>query len=160
MSKRCYYEVLSVQRTVGEDELKKSFRRLAMKFHPDRNPDADAQEKFKEAKEAYEILSDPQKRAMYDQHGHAAFEAGMGGGRGGFHADVGDIFGDIFSDIFGMGGGRGGGARARRGADLRYVMELDLEEAVAGIDREIDIPTLVACEPCHVSGSSDGKTTS
>ena len=158
MSKRCYYEVLSVQRTANEDELKKSFRRLAMKFHPDRNPDADAQDKFKEAKEAYEVLTDPQKRTLYDQHGHAAFEAGMGGGRGGFHADVGDIFGDIFSDIFGMGGGRGGQQRARRGSDLRYLMELDLEEAVAGIERDIEIPTLVACEPCKGSGSTDGKT--
>ena len=155
MSKRCYYEVLSVERSVNEDELKKSFRRLAMKFHPDRNPDADAQEKFKEAKEAYEILSDPQKRALYDQHGHAAFEAGMGGGRGGFHADVGDIFGDIFSDIFGMGGGRG---RARRGSDLRYLIELDLEEAVFGVDKQIEVPTLVECGSCDVSGSADGKT--
>ena len=159
MSKRCYYEVLSVERTANEDELKKSFRRLAMKFHPDRNPDADAQDKFKEAKEAYEILTDSQKRALYDQHGHAAFEAGMGGGRGGgFHSDVGDIFGDIFSDIFGMGGARGGQQRQRRGADLRYLMELDLEEAVAGIERDIEIPTLVACEPCKGSGSNDGKT--
>ncbi|HOV57837.1 MAG TPA: molecular chaperone DnaJ [Rhodanobacteraceae bacterium] len=158
MSKRCYYETLSVERTASEEELKKSFRRLAMKFHPDRNPDADAQERFKEAKEAYEILSDPQKRALYDRHGHAAFEAGVGGGQGGFHGDVGDIFGDIFSDIFGMGGGRGG-ARPRRGADLRFLLELDLEEAVAGVERSIEVPTLVPCEPCHGSGSADGKTT-
>ena len=157
MSKRCYYEVLSVERTASEDELKKSFRRLAMKFHPDRNPDQDAQDKFKEAKEAYEVLSDAQKRALYDQHGHAAFEAGMGGRGAGFHGDVGDIFGDIFSDIFGMGGSRGG-ARARRGADLRYLLELDLEEAVFGVDRTIEVPTLIACEPCKGSGSLDGKT--
>ncbi len=158
MSKRCYYEVLSVERTASDNELKTSFRRLAMKFHPDRCPDDPAaQEKFKEAKEAYEILSDGQKRAAYDQHGHAAFEHGMGGrGGGGFSGDVGDIFGDIFSDIFGMGGARGG--RARRGSDLRYLLELDLEEAVFGVDKQIEVPTLVACGQCQGSGSEDGKT--
>jgi len=158
MSKRCYYEILSVERSANDDELKKSFRRLAMKFHPDRCPDDPAaQEKFKEAKEAYEVLGDAQKRAAYDQYGHAAFEnGGMGGGRGGgFQGDVGDIFGDIFSDIFGMGGGRG---RARRGSDLRYLLELDLEEAVFGVDKQIDVPTLVACKSCEGSGSEDGKT--
>ncbi|WP_440222995.1 molecular chaperone DnaJ [Dokdonella sp. MW10] len=160
MSKRCYYEILSVERTATDDELKKSFRRLAMKFHPDRCPDDPAaQDKFKEAKEAYEILGDAQKRAAYDQYGHAAFEnGGMGGGRGGggFNGDVGDIFGDIFSDIFGMGGnGRG---RPRRGSDLRYLLELDLEEAVFGIERQIEVPTLVACKGCDGSGSQDGKT--
>ena len=159
MSKRCYYEVLSVERTVNDEQLKKSFRRLAMKFHPDRCPDDPAaQEKFKEAKEAYEVLSDAQKRAMYDQHGHAAFEHGMGGGRGaaGFNGDVGDIFGDIFSDIFGMGGG--GRGRARRGSDLRYLIELDLEEAVFGVDKQIEVPTLVECGTCKGNGSADGKT--
>jgi molecular chaperone DnaJ len=158
MSKRCYYEVLSVERGVSDDELKKSFRRLAMKCHPDRCPDDPAaQEKFKEAKEAYEILSDQKKRALYDQHGHAAFEHGMGGrGGAGFNGDVGDIFGDIFSDIFGgMGGGRG---RARRGSDLRYLIELDLEEAVFGIEKQIEVPTLVECDSCSGSGSEDGKT--
>ncbi|MFO1506068.1 MAG: molecular chaperone DnaJ [Lysobacterales bacterium] len=155
MSKRDYYEVLGVSRTVGEIDLKKAFRRQAMKYHPDRCPDADAQERFKEAKEAYEVLSDPQKRALYDRHGHDAFAGGIGAG-GGFHADVGDIFGDIFSDIFGMGGGR---SRARRGADLRYALELDLEEAVSGIERQIEVPTLVECATCHGSGSSDGRTT-
>lgn len=156
MSKRCYYEVLGVARDVSDEELKKSFRRLAMKCHPDRCPDDPAaQEKFKEAKEAYEVLSDGHKRALYDQHGHAAFEHGMGGGRGGFNGDVGDIFGDIFSDIFGMGGGRG---RARRGSDLRYLVELDLEEAVFGIDKQIEVPTLVECDACDGSGSEDGKT--
>ncbi len=159
MAKRCYYEVLSVERTVDDGELKKSFRRLAMKYHPDRCPDDPAaQEKFKEAKEAYEVLTDPQKRAAYDRHGHAAFEHGMGGrGGGGFNGDVGDIFGDIFSDIFGMGGARGGG-RPRRGSDLRYLLELDLEEAVFGVDRQIEVPTLVACGSCEGSGSEDGKT--
>ena len=159
MTKRCYYEVLSVERSASDDELKKSFRRLAMKFHPDRCPDDPAaQDKFKEAKEAYEVLSDAQKRALYDQHGHAAFEHGMGGRGGGFHGDVGDIFGDIFSDIFGMGGG-GGRGRARRGSDLRYLLELDLEEAVFGVDKQIEVPTLVACGRCKGSGSADGRTT-
>ncbi|MBS0432586.1 MAG: molecular chaperone DnaJ [Proteobacteria bacterium] len=151
--KRCYYEVLGVERAAGDEELKKAFRRLAMKNHPDRCPDdPHAQERFKEAKEAYEVLGDPQRRAQYDQYGHAAFEHGMGGRNGGGFADVGDIFGDIFSDIF------GGGRRSARGADLRYVMELDLEEAVAGIERQIEIPTLVLCHHCNGSGSADGKT--
>jgi len=156
MSKRCYYEVLGVERNASEDDLKKAFRRLAMKHHPDRNPDnKDCESQFKEAKEAYEVLGDAQKRALYDRHGHAAFEAGMGrGGAPGGFADVGDIFGDIFSDIFGMGGGQG---RQRRGSDLRYVLELDLEEAVFGVERKIDVPTLAACESCNGSGSSDGK---
>jgi molecular chaperone DnaJ len=157
MSKRCYYEVLGVTRSANNDELKKSFRRLAMKCHPDRCPDDPAaQDKFKEAKEAYEILSDQRKRSMYDQHGHAAFEHGGGNGTGGFNGDVGDIFGDIFSDIFGgMGGGR---TRARRGSDLRYLIELDLEEAVFGIERQIEVPTLVECGSCGGSGSQGGKT--
>lgn len=154
MSKRCYYEVLGVERSVGEDELKRAFRRLAMKCHPDRCPDdPEAQERFKEAREAYEVLADPRRRTMYDQHGHAAFEHGGAGAGGGFHADVGDIFGDIFSDIFGAGRGR-----PRRGSDLRYLMELDLEEAVFGIEKQIEVPTLVECEPCAGSGSEDGRT--
>src|SRR5579863_6498547 len=122
MSKRDYYQVLGVERGASEEDLKKAFRRLAMKHHPDRNPDnKECEAHFKEAKEAYEVLGDSQKRALYDRHGHAAFEAGMGRGGGGGFADVGDIFGDIFSDIFGMGGGQG---RQRRGSDLRYVLEL------------------------------------
>jgi len=155
MTKRDYYEVLGVERGIAEDGLKKAFRRVAMKCHPDRCPDDPAaQEKFKEAKEAYEVLSDARKRAAYDQHGHAAFE--NGGGRNGFNGDVGDIFGDIFSDIFGMGGaGRG---RTRRGSDLRYLIELDLEEAVFGIEKQIEVPTLVECGSCSGSGSEDGKT--
>jgi len=152
MSKRDYYEVLGVGRSASDEELKKAFRRLAMKYHPDRCPDdAEAPEKFKEAKEAYEVLCDARKRALYDQHGHAAFEQGMGGG-GGFHGNVGDIFGDIFSDIFG-GGGRGG---PRRGSDLRYLIEIDLEEAVFGIEKQIEVPTLVECGTCSGSGSADG----
>lgn len=156
MSKRDYYEVLGVSRTVTEVELKTSFRRIAMKCHPDRCPDdPSAQEKFKEAKEAYEVLSDAQKRALYDQLGHKAFEGGVGRG-GGFQGDVGDIFGDIFSDIFGMGGG--GRGRQRRGSDLVYRLEVDLEEAVFGIDKDIELQTLAECEKCNGSGSADGKT--
>ncbi|KAB7774212.1 molecular chaperone DnaJ [Xanthomonas sp. LMG 12462] len=157
MSKRDYYEVLGVARTASDDELKKAYRRCAMKYHPDRNPgDHAAEAAFKECKEAYEVLSDGNRRRMYDAHGHAAFEhgmGGMGGGPGG--PDMGDIFGDIFGNIF---GGAGGGGRApRRGADIGYVLELDLEEAVAGIERRIEIPTLSECEHCHGSGSEDGK---
>jgi molecular chaperone DnaJ len=150
--KRCYYEVLGVARGASDEELKKAFRRLAMKNHPDRCPDdPHAQDRFKEAKEAYEILGDPQRRAMYDQYGHAAFENGAGRRGGAPFGDVGDIFGDIFSDIF------GGGRRAARGSDLRYVLELDLEEAVAGIDKKIQVPTLVNCHHCNGTGSADGK---
>jgi len=159
MSKRDYYEVLGVARSASEEELKKAYRRCAMKHHPDRNPGAAAAEAaFKECKEAHEVLSDGGKRRMYDQHGHAAFQHGMGGaGPAPGGADMGDIFGDIFGNIF--GGGVGGGARAaRRGADVGYVMELDLEDAVAGIDKRIEIPTLAICDPCRGSGSEDGKT--
>jgi molecular chaperone DnaJ len=157
MSKRDYYEVLGVSRDVSDEDLKKAYRRCAMKHHPDRNPgDTVALEAFKDCKEAYEVLSDASKRRMYDAHGHAAFEHGMGGGAGagaGF-ADMGDIFGDIFGNIF---GGAASGRGARRGADVGYVMELDLEEAVAGIERRIEIPTLAECEPCRGTGSEDGK---
>jgi len=156
MSKRDYYEVLGVQRDASEEDLKKAYRRCAMKHHPDRNPDdPEALARFKECKEAYEVLSDGGKRRMYDQHGHAAFEHGMGGGNAGpgFH-DVGDIFGDIFGNIFGGGGAR---QAPRRGADVGYVMELDLEEAVAGVEKKIELPTLSACTVCSGSGSEDGK---
>jgi len=157
MSKRDYYEVLGVSRDVSDEDLKKAYRRSAMKHHPDRNPgDTVALEAFKECKEAYEVLSEPSKRRMYDAHGHAAFEHGMGGGQGpgaGF-GDMGDIFGDIFGNIFGGGApGRG----ARRGADIGYVMELDLEDAVAGTEKRIEIPTFVPCPPCASTGSEDGK---
>lgn len=160
MSKRDYYQVLDVARNASEEDLKKAYRRCAMKYHPDRNPgDKSAEAAFKECKEAYEVLSDGGKRRLYDQHGHAAFEHGMGGGNagpgGGFGgADMGDIFGDIFGNIFG-GGGRQQGPR--RGADVGYVMELDLEEAVAGVEKTIHIPTMANCEPCKGSGSEDGK---
>lgn len=157
-AKRDYYEVLGVARTAGEDELKKAFRRLAMKYHPDRNPDnAQAQEHFKEAKEAYEVLGDAQKRALYDQYGHRAFEGGMGNSAAGGaeFGDLGDLLGGIFGDIFGGGGRRGGGQR--RGADLRYVLEVELEQAVAGFSKTIEIPTQVHCHHCNGSGSADGK---
>ena len=156
MDKRDYYEVLGVSRSAGADELKKAYRRCAMKHHPDRNPgDAAAEAAFKECKEAYEVLSDPDRRRMYDQHGHAAFEHGMGGGAGGpGFADMNDIFGDIFGNIFGGGAGPRG---PRRGADIGYVLELNLEEAVGGVTREIEIPTLEECDTCDGSGSADGK---
>lgn len=158
MSKRDYYEVLGAARDASEEDLKKAYRRCAMKHHPDRNPgNAAAEAAFKECKEAYEVLSDGGKRRMYDQHGHAAFQHGMGGGGPGpAGADMGDIFGDIFGNIF--GGSAGGSRAARRGADVGYVMELDLEEAVAGVEKRIEIPTLAICDPCRGSGSEDGKT--
>lgn len=161
--KRDFYEVLGVAKGATEREIKKAYKRLAMKFHPDRNDgDAAAAEKFKEVKEAYEVLSDPQKKAAYDQYGHAAFEqGGMGGGAGGFGgggADFGDIFGDVFGDIFGGGRRGGGGPRAQRGADLRYNMELTLEEAVRGCEKEITVPTYVECDKCHGNGAKKGTT--
>ncbi|MGC8854861.1 MAG: molecular chaperone DnaJ [Halothiobacillaceae bacterium] len=161
MAKKDLYEILGVAKNASEDELKKAYRRLAMKYHPDRNPDdKDAEAKFKEAKEAYEILSDAQKRAAYDQFGHAAFEAGMGGGAGpGYGAGFGgasfsDIFGDVFGDIF--GGGRGRGTRAYRGADLQYNLEISLEEAVAGTTVKIRVPTTEPCTACGGSGAKKG----
>jgi molecular chaperone DnaJ len=162
MSKRDYYEVLGVQRNATEAEIKKAFKRLAMKYHPDRNPDdEEAKTKFGEAREAYDVLSDAQKRAAYDQFGHAGVEGGMGGGPGGFGggggASFSDIFGDVFGDIFGGGGARGG-QRAYRGADLRYNLELSLEEAVAGTTVKIRVPTFVACEECGGSGAKKGSS--
>lgn len=157
MAKRDYYEILGVERSADEREIKKAYKRLAMKFHPDRNPDnPESEEKFKEAKEAYEILSDAQKRAAYDKFGHAGVDpnqAGPGGFGGG--ADFGDVFGDIFGDIF--GGGRRS-QRAARGSDLRYNMELTLEEAVRGVSKEIKVPTLVECDECHGSGARTGTS--
>ncbi|CZF85967.1 molecular chaperone DnaJ [Grimontia marina] len=160
MSNRDFYEVLGVSRDASERDIKKAYKRLAMKYHPDKNPgDETAAEKFKEVKLAYEILTDDQKRAAYDQYGHAAFEQGGMGGGGGFGggADFSDIFGDVFGDIFG-GGRRGGQARAQRGADLRYNMELSLEEAVRGVTKEIDVPTYVSCDPCGGSGAKPGSS--
>ena len=158
MSKRDYYEVLCVERTASEIEIKKAYRRLAMKHHPDRNPnDTEAEAKFKEAKEAYEVLSDAQKRAAYDQFGHAGVEqgAGMGGGPGG---NFSDIFGDVFGDIFGGGGGGRRGERVYRGADLQYNLELSLEDAVHGKTVKIRVPTYVKCNKCNGSGAKQGSS--
>lgn len=154
MSKRDYYQVLGVQKNASEVELKKAYRRLAMKYHPDRNPDdKTAEESFKEVKEAYEVLSEPQKRAAYDQFGHAGIDAAMGGGGGGF----GDI-GDIFESVFGGGFRNGGGQRAFRGSDLRYDLTLSLEEVVVGTEVKIRVPTQVICETCHGSGAKAGTS--
>ena len=157
MSKRDYYEVLNVARNASEAEVKQAYRRLAMKLHPDRNPgDQVAEERFKEAKEAYEVLSDSRKRTAYDQFGHAGVDGTAGGGFGGFGeaADLGDIFGGVFRDIF--GGMRGGGGQNYRGADLRYTLELTLEEAVFGTTAKIRVPTLVSCATCAGSGAKPG----
>ncbi|MEM7253233.1 MAG: molecular chaperone DnaJ [Pseudomonadota bacterium] len=158
MDKRDYYEVLSVGKDADDAALKKSYRRLAMKFHPDRNPgDTQAEEKFKEAKEAYEVLSDAQKRAAYDQFGHAGVSQSASGGPGaGFSGGFRDIFDDVFGDIFGARSG--GGQRAYRGADLRYNLELELEEAVAGRDVSLEVPRWSACETCDGSGSRPGSS--
>ena len=164
MSKRDYYEVLGVKRDAAEADIKKAYRRLAMKHHPDRNTeDKDAEARFKEAKEAYEVLSDEKKRAAYDQFGHAGVDAHAAGARGpgGAGFDPNDVFGDIFGDVFGdiFSGGRGGrgGQRVYRGADLRYGLELTLEQAVAGDTVTIHVPTLVSCETCHGSGAKPGS---
>ena len=154
MAKRDYYEVLGIGREAGDDALKKSYRRLAMKYHPDRNPDDEqAEERFKEAKEAYEVLSDPQKRAAYDQFGHDGVNTeGFAGS--GFAGGFRDIFDDVFGDIFGSRGG--GGGRAYRGSDLRYPLELDLEQAVSGDTVTIRIPTVIDCEICTGTGARPG----
>src|ERR1700761_4632764 len=162
MSKRDYYKVLDVPKTATEAEIKKAYRRLAMKFHPDRNPnDKEAEERFKEAKEACEVLTDANKRAVYDQHGHAGIEAHSrgGGGRSGGDA-FSDIFGDVFGDIFGAR--RGGDPRTQqfRGADLRLELELDLDQAVFGYTTEVEVPKLSECETCHGSGAAKGSTAS
>ena len=158
MSKRDYYQVLSVPRNATDEDIKKAYRRLAMKYHPDRNPnDKEAEESFKEAKEAYEVLTDAHKRAAYDQFGHAGLDAARGGGPGFNPADAfGDIFGDVFGDIF--GGGRRGRGGAFRGADLRYELALDLEQAVFGTSSEIEFPTVVECGECSGSGSEPGSS--
>ena len=165
MAKRDYYEALGVPRNASEAEIKKAFRRLAMKFHPDRNQGdkaGEAEKQFKEIKEAYDVLSDAQKRAAYDQFGHAGIDQGAGGGaRGpagfGAGASFSDVFGDVFGDIFGAGRG-GGGSRVQRGSDLRYNLELNLEEAVAGTTVRIRVPTLVNCGTCGGSGAKKGTS--
>lgn len=162
MAKRDYYEVLGVSKNATEDELKKAYRRLAMKFHPDRNAgDDSAVDKFKEVKEAYDVLSDSRKRSAYDQFGHAGVDAsaGAGPGGGGFGAGgFGDIFDSVFGDIFGQGGGGHGGERVYRGADLRYDLELSLEEAVSGSTIKIRVPKMVACKACNGSGAKKGSS--
>jgi len=156
MAKRDYYEVLGVSRTASSDEIKKAYRRLAMKHHPDRNKDdTEAEGKFKEAKEAYEVLSDTETRATYDRFGHDGLSSTRGGGAGGYGAEgFGDIFGDVFGDIF--GGGRQRGSQVFRGADLGYELRLDLENAVSGDSVTIDVPTQVSCETCDGSGAKKG----
>ena len=155
MAKRDYYEVLGIGRDADESEIKKAYRKLAMKYHPDRNAgDAKAEEKFKEAKEAYEILSDASKRTAYDQYGHAGVDtsaAGTGHAQG-----FGDAFGDIFGDIFGMRGG--GRSNVHRGADLRYNLEITLEQAARGSETKIRIPTMVTCNTCNGSGAKPGTS--
>ncbi|MBQ4828315.1 molecular chaperone DnaJ [Alteromonas sp. MMG017] len=160
MSKRDYYEVLGVDKGAGEREIKKAYKKLAMKYHPDRTQGDKALEvKFKEIQEAYEVLNDAQKRAAYDQYGHAGVDPNRGGAGFGGGGDFGDIFGDVFGDIFGGGGARGGRqSRARQGSDLRYNLELSLEEAVRGKSVDIRVPTLVECEVCDGSGAKKGSS--
>ena len=164
MSKRDYYDVLGVTRTASADEIKKAYRTQAKALHPDRNSDnPNAEAQFKEANEAYEVLKDADKKAAYDRFGHAAFEGGMGAsaGRGGGFGGQGDFasaFSDVFDDLFGdmMGGGRGGRQRATRGSDLRYNLRISLEEAFAGMQKTIKVPTAVACDTCSGTGSEGG----
>ncbi len=162
MAKKDFYEVLGVNRDASDDEIKKAYRKLAMKHHPDRNPDnPKAEEQFKVVKEAYEILSDGQKRAAYDQYGHAGVDpqSGMGGGGAGFGGNFSDAFGGIFDEIFGGsrgGGGGGGRSNVYRGADLRYNLEITLEQAAHGTETKIRIPTMEVCEPCNGSGAKPG----
>ncbi len=157
MAKRCYYETLAVDRSASDIEIKTAFRKYAMQYHPDRNPgDSSAEHRFKEINEAYEVLKDPDKRAAYDRFGHAAFEHGMGGAAAGFGADFGTTFSDLFEGIFGMSGGRGRSSGRERGADLRYNMEIALQEAFSGKAAQIRIPTSVTCEACSGSGAKAG----
>ena len=161
MAKRDFYDVLGISKGASSDEIKRAYRGKAKELHPDRNagnPDAEGQ--FKEANEAYEVLKDADKKAAYDRYGHAAFEGGMGGGPRGGQGDFASAFSDVFDDLFGdmMGGGRGGGGRARatRGSDLRYNLRVDLEDAFAGLQKTIDIPTSVTCKTCSGNGSEGG----
>jgi molecular chaperone DnaJ len=158
MAKRDFYETLGVAKNASDDEIKKAYRKLAMKFHPDRNPDSkQSEDKFKEAKEAYEMLSDPQKREAYDRFGHAGVDPNVGGGAGaGFSGGFSDAFGDIFGDIFGGGGRQRGGPQVYRGADLRYNLDITLEQAANGFDTTIRVPSWDECETCHGSGAKPG----
>lgn len=164
VTKLDYYEVLSVSRDASDQELKTAYRKLAMQYHPDRNPDDPAaEEKFKECSEAYQVLSDPEKRAAYDRYGHAAFNGGFGGGGGnpfggfGGAQDLGDIFGDLFGEMFNMGGSSRKASRVQRGRDLRYDLSLEFEEAVFGIEKEITIRRMEACSDCKGTGAARGK---
>ncbi len=160
-NKRDYYEILQVTKTTQTDEIKKSYRKLAIQYHPDRNPnDKEAEDKFKEAAEAYEVLSDPAKRQRYDQFGHAGV-TGNGFGGGGFNNvdDIFENFGSIFEDLFGMGGGRrqrGGGNRARKGSDLRYDLKIPFKESILGTEKKIQIPRRIVCTGCEGSGAARG----
>ena len=163
MSNKDLYEVLGVSRSASDDEIKKAFRKLAMKYHPDRNPDnEEAVEKFKEIQNAYAILSDPQKKAAYDQYGHAGVDPNMGGGGfgGGFGGGAGFDFSDIFSQMFGGAAGGGGRQQSYQGADLQYAVEITLEEAAAGLKKRITIPTYKECDICHGSGAKPGTSVS
>jgi len=157
MAKRCYYEVLSVSKTCTEAEMKTAFRKAAMQYRPDRNPgNAEAEAKFKELNEAYQVLSDSQKRAAYDRYGHAAFEQGNGfggGGGDGFSSSMADIFDDLFGDVMGRRGGRSG---SNRGSDLRYNLEITLEDAFHGKTANLNVPTSISCEPCSGTGAKPG----
>ncbi len=166
MSKRDYYDVLGVSKGASSDDIKKAFRRKAKELHPDRNSDnPDAESQFKEANEAYDILKDAEKKAAYDRFGHAAFEGGTGGRPGGFggggQGDFASAFSDVFEDLFGdfMGGQRGGGGRSRasRGSDLRYNMRISLDEAYAGVQKTIKVPSSVTCKACNGTGAEGGS---
>src|SRR6202040_2875304 len=153
-TKRCYYETLEVDRTADDSKLKAAFRKLAMKWHPDKNPgDASSEVRFKEINEAYDVLKDGERRAAYDRFGHAAFEHG---GAAGFGTDFTSAFSDIFDDLFGMGGRRGRATGRERGADLRYNLEITLEEGFAGKTAQVRLPTSVTCETCSGTGAKAG----
>jgi molecular chaperone DnaJ len=163
MAKRDFYETLGVAKNASEEEIKKSYRKLAMKYHPDRNPDSkESEEKFKEVKEAYEMLTNPEKREAYDRYGHAGVDPNMGGGgQGGFGAGgFADSFGDIFGDIFGGGRSRSAGPQVYRGADLRYNLEITLEQAAHGFDTTIRVPSWDKCDTCHGTGAKPGTAPS
>ena len=155
MAKKDYYEVLGLSRQASDEEIKKSFKKLAMKYHPDRNPDnPKAEDSFKEAKEAYEVLSDSNKRSAYDQFGHAGVDQSVGGGGAQGFGDFGDAFGDIFGDIF--GGKQNQRSNVYRGADLRYNMEISLENAAKGTETKIRVPVLSTCKSCNGTGAKKG----
>ncbi|MHA4868162.1 molecular chaperone DnaJ [Duganella sp. PWIR1] len=159
MAKRDFYEILGVAKSASEDEIKKAYRKLAMKYHPDRNPDSkDAEDKFKEVKEAYEMLTNADKREAYDRYGHAGVDPNAGGFGGGGAGGFGDAFGDIFGDIFGGGRGRSQGPQVYRGADLRYNLEITLEQAAHGFDTTIRVPSWDKCDTCHGSGAKPGTS--